>query len=153
MKKYSIEEIDAYFQEYDGMAKALQIRVIEMSENHSLVSMPITEVNKNGLNSVHGGAVFTLADIAFGVACAGAGNCCVTAQSSLSYIKPGLVSPIFARCELINGGKKLMVYEMKVFDAKNILLAKGQITGYKLGSFEEFFQKSKEQKQLGARNG
>ncbi len=146
MKIYSLDEINAYFAEYDGMVQTLNIKATEISESHSIVSMPLESRHKNGLQSVHGGAVFTLADVAFGMACAGAGNCCVTAQSSLSYIKPGKVAPITAKCELINAGKKLMIYQIKVYDGANTLLAQGQITGYRLGTFDEFFRIAKEQK-------
>ncbi len=141
MKKYSLTEIQDFFQKHDGMVNLLEIKIEEISECCSVVSMPLKKMHKNGLDSAHGGAVFCLADIAFGVASAAAGYCSVTAQSSFSYIKAGKISPLIAKCSLINEGKKLMIYSITIHDGNDILLAQGQITGYKISTFEDYLQK------------
>ena len=40
----------------------------EATREYARVSMPITENNKNGMGLAHGGAIFALADVAFGAA-------------------------------------------------------------------------------------
>jgi len=143
MKKYKIDDVQDYFQANDGLANHLNVTLDEVSESHAIASMPLSEHHKNGLNTAHGGAIFALADITFGAACAGAGLCCVSAQSSMSFLNTGIVAPIRAEARLIKGGKTLMVYAVSVFDGDNKLMAQGQITGYKIGTFEDLLQKRK----------
>ena len=143
MQKYNTQEVHDYFQEYDGLVNHLGVTVDEVSETHCIASMPLTTNHKNGLETAHGGAIFALADIAFGAACAGAGFCCVTAQSSMSFLNTGKVAPIRADVRLIKAGKTLMVYTVSVFDGAENQMAQGQMTGYKLGTFEDLLKKRK----------
>ena len=143
MKKYTLEEVHDYFQSNDGLANHLNVTVDEVSESHAIASMPLAQHHKNGLDTVHGGAIFALADITFGAACAGAGLCCVSAQSSVSFLDAGRVGPVRAEARLIRGGKVLMVYSVTVFDGENKLMAQGQITGYRVGTFENLLEKRK----------
>ena len=143
MKQYTLKDVNDYFQANDGLANHLNVTVDEVSERHAIASMPLAKHHKNGLDTAHGGAIFALADITFGAACAGAGICCVSAQSSVSFLDAGLVGPIGAEARLIRGGKTLMVYAVSVFDGKNKLMAQGQITGYKVGTFEDLLAKRK----------
>ena len=55
--------------ELDNMYKLLDMHVEEARPEYSRVTMPITQKVKNGMGIAHGGAIFTLADIAFGAAC------------------------------------------------------------------------------------
>lgn len=146
MKQYTIDEVQGYFQENDGLAKHLNVSLVEVSEKHAIASMPLEEQHKNGLDTAHGGAIFALADITFGAACAAAGLCCVTAQSSMSFLNTGLSAPIKAEVRLIKRGRTLMVYTVSVFDGEGRHMAQGQITGYKIGTFEELLEKRKNPK-------
>ena len=55
--------------ELDNMYKLLDMHIEEARPEYSRVTMPITQKVKNGMGIAHGGAIFTLADIAFGAAC------------------------------------------------------------------------------------
>ena len=50
--------------ELDNMYKLLDMHVEEARPEYSRVTMPITQKVKNGMGIAHGGAIFTLADIA-----------------------------------------------------------------------------------------
>ena len=59
--------------------------------------MPITQKVKNGMGIAHGGAIFTLADIAFGAACnSDARTGVVSLSTSIQFLAPdarGRLSP------------------------------------------------------------
>jgi len=68
-------------------ARLLQMEIIEASEGYSRVTMDCTgKMNPGGV--AHGGAIFSLADQAFGIAA----NCCgthrVAVSVSIQYIAP-----------------------------------------------------------------
>ena len=69
----------------------------EASREYARVTMPITENHKNGMGVAHGGAIFSLADVAFGCA-ANAGNehGVVSLSTTIEYLRPGMVSPLKA---------------------------------------------------------
>ena len=70
-----------------GFARLLQMEIIEAAEGYSRVTMDCAgKMNPGGV--AHGGAIFSLADQAFGIAA----NCCgthrVAVSVSIQYIAP-----------------------------------------------------------------
>ena len=53
----------------DAFSRWLDIKVIELREGYSKIKMRIRQEMMNGLNVVHGGIAFSLADSAFAFAC------------------------------------------------------------------------------------
>ena len=52
----------------DAYAKQAGIELLEVSLGRAKVKMPIMDQHKNSHGTVHGGAIFTLADTAFALA-------------------------------------------------------------------------------------
>lgn len=96
------------------------------------VSMPLDERHLNVLGNAHGGAIFTLADMAFAAGCRGAGLLCVSAQCSISYLLPGTCGPLRAVAVPVKLGRTLAVYDIMVYDGEGRELAKAVMTGYVL---------------------
>ena len=69
-------------------AKGMDIRLVSSGEGRAVLEMEITEPLTNNKGTCHGGALFTLADTAFGVA-AHYGGPVVTVGSDLQFIRPG----------------------------------------------------------------
>ena len=69
-------------------AKGMDIRLVSSGEGRTVLEMEITEPLTNNKGTCHGGALFTLADTAFGVA-AHYGGPVVTVGSDLQFIRPG----------------------------------------------------------------
>jgi acyl-CoA thioesterase len=84
----------------------------------------------NALGSAHGGAVFSLADQAFAIACNLGPDLQVAMFASMTYIKPGR-GKLEAVAKKIGETKRTSVYEVKVFE-KGDLVAVFQGNGYKL---------------------
>ena len=58
-----MDKIRKHFEEYDRFAKYCGIELLEMGKGRSKVRMEICEHHLNGVGTVHGGAIFTLADL------------------------------------------------------------------------------------------
>ena len=71
----------------DKFAQLLGIEILEASPGYALVKMKIEDKHKNGINIVQGGAIFTLADYAFAIACNADGSTTVGINASISYFK------------------------------------------------------------------
>lgn len=141
MNTITKEELQDLIGNKDAVGKYFQIEVLDFAEDFAKCSMPITEKHQNPLAIAHGGAIFSLADLVFETACHAAGRFCVNSQTSISFLNKGVGDTLFAEARLLKTGSKMVVYEVKVTDAENTLVAQGQITGYCLGNVEELMKK------------
>jgi acyl-CoA thioesterase len=123
---------DAVFKE--GTLSALLGIQLEYSDDtgHGVVSMPFDSRHFNQMGNAHGGAIFTLADMAFAAGCHGAGMVCVSAQCSISYLAPGQSGPLKAEAIPVRLGKTLAVFDILVYDGSGRNIAKAVMTGYVL---------------------
>lgn len=71
----------------DGFATQAGIKLVELGEGSARATMEIGAPHLNGVGTVHGGAIFTLADFAFGAACNSHGRVAVAIDVSISYMK------------------------------------------------------------------
>ena len=119
------------------LASLLGIQVESFDEaGHGVVSMPLDTRHLNVLGNAHGGAIFTLADMAFAAGCRGAGTLCVSAQCSISYLLPGTCGPLRAEAVPVRLGSTLAVYDIMVYDGDGRNIAKAVMTGYVLRKFD-----------------
>lgn len=125
----TLESLNAYFRGHNSFAAALDISITEFSEDHAVTMMPLTDSHRNGMGSAHGGAIFSVADVAFAAAALVHGNVFVSANSSISYLAPGRKGPLRAEARKVRFGRTLGVYEVRITDATDTLLAICTITG------------------------
>jgi acyl-CoA thioesterase len=86
--------------------------------------MPVKEEHLNGLDIVHGGATFTLADLAFAVASNSHGKVAVAINANVSYMaaaKKG--ATLYAEAREKSRNHKLATYEVEVSDDNGELVA------------------------------
>ena len=76
------------------------------------------EHHLNGMGVVQGGALFTLADFAFAIACNSDGRVSVAVQASISFLAPASVETgyIYARIREISRRRTVSVYEISLRD-------------------------------------
>ena len=118
------------------LAGLLGITVESFDENgKGTVPMPLDERHHNVLGNAHGGAIFTLADMAFAAGCRGAGILCVSAQCPISYLLPGTCGPLRAEAVPVRLGRTLAVYDIMVYDGDGRNIAKAVMTGFVLRRF------------------
>lgn len=115
----------------DAMVRLLGMTGFEQRPGYGKVVMPFDERHKNIMGVAHGGALFTLADVAIGVASNPQGYAVLTLDSSISYLKPGVNGPFTAVAELLSSGYRIDHYEVKITDATNTIIAHCHVSAYK----------------------
>ena len=84
----------------------------------------------NGLDTVQGGAIFTLCDLAFAGAANTYGFRCVAMNANISFIRPGTGSYLKAVATEVNRGRRTGIYRVDVFNDAGKLVANATITGF-----------------------
>ena len=115
----------------DRFAALLGITVESASEDgRCTVAMPFEEKHQNGLGNAHGGVIFTLADMAFGLGCYVAGLLCVSAQCSISYLSPGFGRFLRAESTPVKIGRSLVVCEITIYGEHGRKVAVATMNGF-----------------------
>ncbi len=118
--------------ENDRFAESLGIELIEVGEGYSKCSMVVTDEMLNAHGSAHGGAIFTLADYAFAVACNSHGQVAVALQVSVNFleaVKSGTRLIAEGKEEVL--GSRIGLYHLTVTDESGKLIASAQATAYR----------------------
>lgn len=117
----------------DAFAKMCGITIVAVSPGHAICEMPITPNHLNGLQSVHGGAIFTLADFAFALACNSRGMPAVAINAHISYFKGVAAGVLRAEVKEISNHPRLGTYLIDVTDQQGDRVAMFQGTSYRKG--------------------
>jgi acyl-CoA thioesterase len=113
----------------DRYAKLTGARLVETGPGTARARMRVTDRNKNGLDVAMGGAVFTLADLAFAAASNSRGRVAVALQVSISFLKAGLGLLTAEAREVARSGR-FSTCEVRVTDAAGDLVATFQGLAY-----------------------
>ncbi len=106
----------------DPYAKWLGIRVDKAEKGSSSCSVVVTEKMLNFLGVVHGGLLFSLADVAFSVASNMEGPVAYAIDVSGSFFKSAKVGDtLTAKATRVHRGKRIGVYRMEVFHNEDLL--------------------------------
>ena len=117
---------------HDQVYRIFGMTIEEATPEHSRVVMPSGPNVTNGMGMAHGGAVYSLADIAFGAAAnCGEATGTVTMSSSVQFLSPGKNWPLTAEAFLIRGGKHVVTYSVSVRDAAGALVANATFQGFR----------------------
>ncbi len=117
-----MEKIKKYFQK-DKFAKFNGIEILEIKKGWAKVKMDITENHLNGVGIVHGGAIFSLADMAFAAAANSHGNVSVGINASISYMNAGCGKMLLAEAQEVSRNPKLSSFTVRITDEKDDLVA------------------------------
>jgi acyl-CoA thioesterase len=115
----------------DRYATFSGIELLEVEPGKAKARMEIREMHLNAGNVVQGGAIFTLADLAFAAAINAYGNLAMSIETSIRYFK-GIGSGIlFAEARVVHIHKKLATFEVDVRNEKEELIALFTATAYR----------------------
>ena len=119
----------------NAFANMAGIHVIELDEGHAVAELHVNPNHLNPIGSVHGGCLYTMADIAAGTAASTYGYNATTLCSDIHYLNAGLnTSYLRAEARAIKHGKRTMVFEVNIQDQDNTLLCKATVTFMSLGT-------------------
>jgi acyl-CoA thioesterase len=116
--------------ENDRFAAASGMRLVELRPGFARTSLAVEERHLNNVGTVQGGAIFTLADFAFGAASKTAGKVAVAVNTSLSFLKATRSGTLWAEATEISRSRKLSVCTVRVTNDAGELVALFQGTAY-----------------------
>lgn len=115
----------------DRFAAHSDIVLTKVEPGSAEAEMEIADHHLNGVNITHGGAIFTLADLAFAVASNSHGTVAVGVSATITYLKATRRGKLTARAREVGRNPKLATYEVEVRDQSNDLVALFQGTVYR----------------------
>ena len=116
----------------DPFARFLGVEVLEVGEGYSKVAVTIDEHMLNSHRTAHGGLIFTLADVAFALACNSHGRLAVALNVSIHYVAPVLPSTrLIAEATEESLGRRIGLYRLVVSAEDGTLVATCQATAYR----------------------
>jgi len=109
----------------------LGMELVEIRKGWATVRLPIEAKLTNAIGLVHGGAIFSAADSAVGMALVGMINRhenISTLEMKINYMKPVTGGAILAEARIIHRGSQTAIGDVEVRDEKQNLIAKGLAT-------------------------
>ena len=110
-----LEELQKLYKN-DRFATNAGCKIIEADKDKVICEMPICDDLLNAHNSVMGGAIFTLADLAFAVASNLNGVPSVAIESNIRFYAASKGSKLIAKCTTDKDGRALGYYTVEVTD-------------------------------------
>ena len=126
-----MDRVKQYFEINDKLGRHLGIDILEVGEGFAKVRMEIRESHLNGVGTVHGGAVFTLADVAFAAASNSHGTVAVAINVSISFLKAASQGALYAEAKEVSRNPKLANYDVRVTNEEKELIAVFQGLAYR----------------------
>ena len=127
MNKTTIQE----FLKQDKFAGLAGIELTEVGNGYARAQMLITENHLNGGGVCQGGAIFTLADLAFAAATDSHARLTVSRTSNINVFKSESEGVLYAEAREVLNHKHLANCEVKITNEKNELIATFTATGYR----------------------
>lgn len=110
--------------------KTTGVKIVEAKVGYAKCSLKIDERHFNVNGDVMGGAIFTLADYAFGVA-ANTGNApTVSLTSTINFIRPTRGPELYAEAKCVKSGRKICFVDVTVTDGNGKLIATVASNGF-----------------------
>ncbi len=127
----TIEEAREHFKN-DKFATNAGMVIDDMGEDWSVCSVVLTDDHRNAYGGVMGGAIFTLADLAFAVCANQIHSLSVAQQISINYLSAPKGSKLIARATCLKSGRTTSVINVSVTDdtGRDVALFTG--TAFKL---------------------
>lgn len=126
-----MKRIKQFFSDNDQFARHSGIELLEVGQGRAKASMKIEPFHFNGARTVHGGAIFTLADFAFAVASNSHGSLAVGINASVSFVKAVTKGTLYAEAIEQALNPKLATYQVKITDDADDVVALFQGTVYR----------------------
>src|ERR1035437_7978826 len=118
-----MQKIKEFFSAEDKFARHAGIDLVDVGPGWAKASMKIEPFHFNGAKTVHGGAIFTLADFAFAVASNSHGTLAMGINASVSFVKAATRGTLYAEASEQALNPKLASYTVRITDDDNAVVA------------------------------
>ena len=109
----------------------LGMELVAVKKGWAKIRLPFSEKLANGIGLAHGGAIFSPADSAVGMALVGLLNkeeTISTLEMKINFLKPVKGGEIIAEAKIIHRGTMTAIGDVEVWDENENLVAKGLAT-------------------------
>lgn len=104
------------------------ILVTDVSPGYAKGELTVGPNSINPHHNVHGGALSTLADTVSGCCACSTGGSCVTASSTMEFLRPATGAKIYCEATPKKMGKNLSVIQLVLTNDNNVVVATGTYT-------------------------
>jgi acyl-CoA thioesterase len=118
-----MQKLRDFFNRADAFAAHNGMTIVEVREGYARAEMVLQPFHLNGAGTVHGGALFTLADFAFAAASNSRGQLALSINSSISIFKGAKTGKLSAEAQEVSHAPKLAGFEVSVRNEAGELLA------------------------------
>ena len=113
----------------------LNLELLEVDEGYANGRLRVEDKLLNLNHTVHGGCLYSLADIIAGIAACAYGNNVCTVSGSMNYVNPAYDTKyIFCEATEVRQGSHLGVYDVRLTNDKNGVIETGSFTYYTLST-------------------
>lgn len=118
----------------ESFANLVGVKITNINEGFAEGELKITDSLKNHIHSVHGGAIFTIADIVGSTAVWSYGTFTTTLSCNIHYLHAAVDDgKLLALARVIKKGKRISVSEVEIYNERKVLLAKANIEVAEIG--------------------
>jgi acyl-CoA thioesterase len=115
----------------DRYAGLSNIELLTAAPGHATAKMTLQPHHLNALKIVQGGAIFTLADFTFAVACNSHGTTTVALNASITFMKAAISGTLWSEASEVSKNFKVGTYAVEVKDDQGDLVAIFQGLAYR----------------------
>lgn len=108
----------------DRYAALAGVEIIEAGPGYCKAKLNIDDRHLNAANVVQGGAIFTLADLAFAVASNSHGQLALAINVNISFLQGKSSGTLFATATELSEPKRLGAYDVLVTDEQDEIIAR-----------------------------
>lgn len=108
----------------DRYAALAGIEIVEASEGYCRARLTIEDKHLNAANLVQGGAIFTLADLAFAVASNSQGQLALAVNANISFLGSKSSGTLYATATEVGKPKRLGAYDVLVTDEQGDIISR-----------------------------
>ena len=118
-----MKTVQAFFNRSDAFAHHNGMSITQVGEGYARAEMELQPYHLNAAQTVHGGALFTLADFAFAAASNARGQLALSINSSISIFKGAQRGKLVAEAREVSSSPRLASFEVSIRDESGTLLA------------------------------
>ena len=115
--------------EQNAFGNLVGVKIVAIREGYARAELEVTPELSNPIGSLHGGCLFTMADVTGGSAAVSHGEQVTTVDADIRYLRAGIgVKRVICEAHEIKKGKNLLVYRVDVKGEGGNLLTAGTFT-------------------------
>ncbi len=118
-----MKQIKQFISARDQYARHSGIELLDVAPGRAKASMKVEPYHFNAAGTVHGGAIFTLADYAFAAASNSHGTLAMGINVSISYVRAATGGTLYAEAQELSRNHKLASYSVQVTDDADEVVA------------------------------